>query len=105
MGEKNYRICLTAPLGARNGTMVFHETGGKVDGWLNVMNEKNSFSGVLSKDGQLTISGVLRTLISTMHYTAAGTISGRKILLNLKMDSGAYYPVSGEEFHIDDKVL
>ena len=26
MGEKNYRICLTAPLGARSGNLVFHET-------------------------------------------------------------------------------
>lgn len=105
MSEKNYRICLTVPLGTRNGTMVFHETGGKVDGWLNVMNEKNRFSGVLSAEGQLTLTGVIRTLISTMHYTATGTISGQKLLLNLKMDSGTYYPLSGEEFHIDDKVL
>ena len=105
MSEKNYRICLNVPLGARNGTMAFHETGGKVDGWLNVMNEKNRFSGVLSEEGQLTLTGVICTLISTMHYTATGTISGQKILLNLKMDSGAQYPVSGEEFHIDDKIL
>lgn len=105
MSERNYRVCLTAPLGARNGTMVLHETGGKVDGWLNVMNEKNRFSGVLSEEGQLTLSGVIRTLISTVHYTATGTVSGHRILLNLKTDSGAYYPVSGEEFNIDDKVL
>ncbi len=105
MREKNYRIRLTAPLGARDGTMVFYEADGKVDGWLNVMHEKNRFSGVLSEEGQLTLTGVIRTLISTMHYTATGTISGRKILLNLKTDSGAYYPLSGEEFDIDDKIL
>ena len=79
MGEKNYRICLNTPLGARNGSLVLRETEGRVDGWLYVMNEKNRFSGVLSEDGQLTISGVIRTLISTLHYTAAGTVSGRKI--------------------------
>ncbi len=105
MSEKHYRICLNAPLGARTGTMVFHEMCGKLDGSLNVMNEKNRFSGVLSEEGQFTLTGVIRTLMSTMHYTATGTISGRKILLNLKMDSGAQYPVSGEEFTIDDKVL
>lgn len=105
MSEKNYRICLTAPLGARNGTMVLCETGGKVNGWLCVMDKKNIFSGVISDDGQLTLSGEIRTLISTVHYTATGTVSGRKILLNMKTDSGAHYPVSGEEFNIDDKVL
>ena len=105
MSEKNYRICLTAPLGARNGSLVLREAEGKVEGWLNVMNERNRFSGVLSEDGQLTLSGVIRTLVSTMHYTATGTVSGRKILLNLKTDSGAQYPVFGEEYSIYDKIL
>lgn len=105
MSEKNYRICLNVPLGARNGTMVFHETGGKVDGWLYIMNEKNRFSGVFSEEGQLILTGAIRTLISTIHYTATGTICGRKILLNLKMDSGIQYPLFGEELNIDDKIL
>ena len=105
MSEKRYRICLFAPLGDRKGTIVLRVTQGRVEGWLDVMNEKNGLSGVLSEDGQLTISGVIRTLVSTMHYTATGMISGRRILLNLKTDSGAYYPVSGEEIYIDDKVL
>ena len=55
MVERNYRICLTAPLSDRNGTMVLRETGGKVDGWLNVLNEKNRFSDVLSDEGKLTL--------------------------------------------------
>lgn len=105
MSEKNYRIRLSVPLGERIGTMELYETGGRVNGRLNVMNERNGFSGTLSGDGQLALSGVLRTLVSTVHYTATGRIDGRSILLNLKTDSGEYYPVSGEEFDIDDKVL
>lgn len=105
MSEKRYRICLSVPLGRRDGTMLIHESDGKVDGWLDVMNQKNALSGALSVDGHIELSGVLRTLISTVQYTAMGTVSGRKILLNLKIASGAYYPVSGEEFNIDDKVL
>ena len=51
MSEKHYRICLTAPLGARNGTLVLSETGGRVEGWLNVMNEKIDARGYfLRKD-------------------------------------------------------
>ena len=105
MGERKYRICLSAPLGDRTGIMVIHEDAGKVDGTLNVMNKENRFSGILSADGQLTLSGVIQTLVSTVRYTAAGTISGRKILLNLKTASGAYYPVTGEEYRSDDKIL
>ena len=98
MTKKFYRICLVVPLGTRNGIMAVQEKGSAVDGWLNVMNAKNSFSGTLAENGQLTITGTLRTLISTKHYTATGIISGRNILMNLKTDSGAYYPLSGEEF-------
>ena len=105
MGVKNYRIRLSVPLGERNGTMVLRETEGHVEGWLNVMNAENPFSGSLSDSGQLTLSGVLRTLVSTVRYTAAGIISGRNILLNLKTASGACYPVTGEEYYPDDKVL
>lgn len=105
MTKKFYRICLIVPLGTRNGIMAFQEKGTAIDGWLSVMNEKNLFNGTLTENGQMTITGTLRTLISTMQYTATGIISGRNILMNLKTDSGAYYPLSGEEFFIDDKIL
>ena len=104
MSEKKYQICLSAPLGERSGTMIMCESNGRVDGWLEVMNRKNMFSGTVSADRQIELSGVLQTLISTVRYTATGTISGQRILLNLKTESGAYYPVSGEELK-DDKVL
>ena len=105
MSEKSYRIRLNVPLGIRIGTMSLHEADGNVTGRLNVMNEKNGFCGALSKEGQLTVTGVIRTLISTVHYTATGTICGRNIFLNLKTDSGACFPLFGEEYFIDDEVL
>lgn len=105
MSERKYRICLSVPLGKRNGTMVIHESNGNVTGWLEVLEQKNMFSGMLFDDGQIELSGVLRTLLSTVPYTATGTVSGRQILLNLKTSSGAYYPVFGEEFKPDDEVL
>ena len=105
MRETTYRICMSVPLGMRNGTMLLQRTGEHIDGWLDILNQRNTLSGVLLGDGQLTLFGTLRTLLSTVPYTAVGTISGRKILLNLKTESGAYYPISGEEFKPDDEVL
>ena len=85
--------------------MVLHEADGKVHGWWEVMAQRNTLSGTVSADGRLTLSGVLRTLVSTVPYTAEGAIDGSKLFLTLKTASGAYYSVSGEEFHIDDEVL
>ena len=105
MSEKLYHIFLSVPLGQRKGIMLINESGGQVKGWLKVMNCKNAFHGQLSDNGELMISGAIRSLVSTIDYTASGTIGGRKILLNLKTMTGAYYQVFGEEFEFDDKVL
>ncbi len=102
MNERKYNVCMFAPLGRRDGTMTIHETDGEVNGWLDVMNHQNALSGQMSSDGQVTLSGTFQTLVNTVAYTATGTISGLNILLNLKTDSGIYYPVSGEEYNIDD---
>lgn len=105
MNQKNYRISLKVPLGTRQGIMRLQVTDGKVEGNLNIMNKENEFTGVLLKDGQLSITGSIRTLISTMRYTATGTMSEHHILLNIKMECGSYYPLYGEEFNIDDEIL
>ena len=105
MSEKRYRVCISVPLGRRNGTMIIRESDGNVDGCLEVMGRKNAFFGCLSDDGQLTLSGAIQTLISNVKYTATGTVSERHLLLNIKTASGAYYPVSGEECSIDDEIL
>lgn len=61
------------------------------------MNKENRCSGVLSAEGQLTLTGTLRTLVST--------ISGQKILLNLKTDSGAQFhrPLQGDAADLCEK--
>ena len=105
MSEKKYRVSLTAPLGERSGILTLRGSDGKLDGWLEVMQRRNPCSGTLSPGGQLALSGRLQTLVSSVPYTATGIISGRRILLNLKTSTGAYYPVSGEELEADDEIL
>ncbi len=105
MNEKKYRVCLSVPLGERLGTMSVQESNGRVTGWLEVMDHRNALSGKLTSDGHIELTGTLRTLISTVHYTASGIISGRRILLDMKTSSGAYYPVFGEEYNIDEEIL
>ena len=88
MRTRGYRVCLSVPLGRRNGTMVLHETDGRINGWWEVMAQRNTLSGTMSAGGYLTLSGVLRTLISTVPYAAEGTIDGSRLFLTLKTAFG-----------------
>ena len=105
MSEKNYRICLTVPLGRRDGTLTICETDGRAEGRLDVMGERNPFSGQLSGDGTLKIAGTIRTLVDIIPYTAAGKIAGGEIRLTLKAASGAVYTVNGKEMESDDETV
>lgn len=103
MEERAYAIRLSVPLGARSGTMLLRELNGHIDGWLDVMRHRNALSGQLKPDGSMTLSGSIRTLISRIAYTARGTRSGTHILLNLAMENGAEYYLSGEECNADGR--
>lgn len=105
MKEKQYNICLSVPIGQRSGTMLLRESDGNLDGWLEVMEHRNPFSGHLSDDGCMKFSGVIQTLVSSIRYTATGKVNGSGIFLNLITQSGDEYSVSGEEFIANDKIL
>ena len=61
--KKNYQIYLSTPLGIKKGTMSFLELKGKINGYLNVMNNKNKFSGFLLADGQINLEGLMLCII------------------------------------------
>lgn len=105
MSETQYRVCLSVPLGKRDGVMLLHQVDSNITGWLDIMGRKTAFSGVCSPDGWLTFTGALQTLVSTIPYTATGTVNNAKLQLKLQTASGAYYLLSGEEFKPDDKIL
>ena len=105
MRETKYQVCLSVPLGKRSGTMLIHQSESRITGWLDILGNRNTFSGVCSKDGQMELSGMLQTLLSTIPYTAAGTAGNANLQLRLKTASGATYLLSGEELTPDDEVL
>lgn len=96
MSEKMYKICLSVPLGNRDGKLYLHETEGKADGWLEVMNHQNPLTGTVSEEGMIAISGKIETLVDPVSYTATGILCGKKIFLRLKTESGTC-SITGEE--------
>lgn len=104
MSEKMYKICLSVPLGARDGKLYLRETNGKADGWLEVMNHRNPLNGTVSEDGNVVLYGEIGTLVDTVFYMATGRLSEKTIQLNLKTVSGIY-SISGEEVLQYEEVL
>ena len=105
MRTRGYRVCLSVPLGRRNGAMVLHEADGKVHGWWEVMAPRNTLSGTVSADGRLTLSGVLQTLISTVLYTVEGTFDGKQAVSDHENSVRRILFRLRRGVHIDDEVL
>ena len=93
MRTRGYRVCLSVPLGRRNGAMVLHEADGKVHGWWEVMAPRN------------TLSGVLQTLISTVLYTVEGTFDGKQAVSDHENSVRRILFRLRRGVHIDDEVL
>ena len=102
MLERKYRICITVPLGERVGTMMIKEKDDCIDGWIDIMNERNTISGIVSSDGQVVFSGTLKTLMNNFNFTASGYVKDKAITLTLKTDFGIYYSLTGEEYQFDE---
>lgn len=97
MEEKIYSICISVPLGKRNGLMHMQKNGNSISGWLDLMNHRNTFTGKFSDQKKLEISGVLKTLIGTVSYTATGIVTSHTVYLELTSDSNDHYFIYGEE--------
>lgn len=104
MLNRKYRICLSAQLGNRNGTLYIDTDNEAENSYFEVMNHKNPIADLVLSDGSISFCGAIESLVGKTKYTASGTICGKMILLNLKTASGIY-SVSGEEISIDEENL
>ena len=105
MTERKYKICLSVPIGQREGSMYICESDGRLNGWLEVMGKQNDISGFMHADGSIEISGTIQTLISRIAYAAKGTIIEDAISLKLIATCGEAYHVFGKEIKQNDKIL
>lgn len=97
MEEKTFRICMTVPLGKRNGVMYLQKKNSSVFGWMDLMNHKNSFTGKFLDQKKIEITGTFKTLVSTVEYIGTGIITEHTVSLKLKTSSNDHYFVYGEE--------
>ena len=70
-------------LGQRPGRMRLTIKGTKIDGFLNILGNKNPFHGELDDNGAYVLFGRIKTLVRTIEYKATGSADEKRINLTL----------------------
>lgn len=95
--EKKYSICLSVPIGKRNGILYLQKKGCSVSGWMDLMGYRNPFSGNFTIPNKIEISGTLKTLINAINYSGTGIIAKHTVSIELITDHDDHYFIYGEE--------
>ena len=74
-GTYHYKIEAAVPLGVRRGSMAVELHNGALSGAINLLERCSPCVDGRYKDGAVSFSGVLVTLMSELHYHAEGTLS------------------------------
>lgn len=100
--ERVFDIDMRVPLGRRTGVLRLVEKDGKLCGTLEALGSCNAVTGTLGEDGQLEISGQMRSRLRAFSYHAHGQITGHTMELTVAGDRYTF-PVTGVERTADDK--
>lgn len=99
--ERQFIITMHVPLGSRHGTMHFTEDRSKIHGVMEVLGNKDSFTGKLTKSGNIEITGKMTSLLHSFSYRAKGTIKNSKMNLSVVGDRYSFC-ITGEETNIQE---
>lgn len=81
--ERIFNICMDTPIGKRYGTMSVKKQDNILDGFLDILCEKEHFCGEIDTAGNCRIIGKIVTLMRTMAYKASGKITPEGVCLSL----------------------
>ena len=96
-GTYHYKIEAAVPLGVRRGSMAVDLHTGALSGAINLLERCSPFVDGRYKDGAVSFSGVLVTLMSELHYHAEGTLSETGIRFRMDCRVGGIDVVGGAE--------
>jgi len=81
---QRYSIVMKTPLGGRQGMMMVFFNGSRINGEMELLQQKVPFEGEICENGRCEISGCLKTLMKTINYKACGTITPKNLVLNFE---------------------
>lgn len=88
--NQSYEVCMHTPIGKRYGSISVQADGGRISGNLYLLQHNEPFSGTIDEDGRCEFTGRLITLMRTISYAAAGTISEASLNLSLKCGPSSF---------------
>lgn len=83
MLERAYKVILYTPLGERNGMLELMISEAKINGYLNILQHKESVEGELNDDSTCKLRGKIVTLMSKFCYEAVGKMDCDSIDLTI----------------------
>lgn len=84
MRSQQYSIVMHTPIGGKTGMMTVIFDGSKINGEIELLQQKVPFEGSIYENGKCIISGKIKTLMKTIEYTACGEITLEKLWFNLE---------------------
>ncbi|MGN0171248.1 MAG: hypothetical protein ACI39E_00525 [Acutalibacteraceae bacterium] len=90
MPEQCYAVVLQTPIGKKYGTLTASVSGQRLFGWLELLEHREPFEGIIDSDGRCTFSGKLITLLRTIPFTATGKLTKAVVRLQLQGDRNVF---------------
>ncbi|MGN0165436.1 MAG: hypothetical protein ACI39R_04575 [Lachnospiraceae bacterium] len=87
MSEQNstvYSVRMKTSVGIRLGLMTVCREKDIITGFFNILNHNEPFTGIIDENGNCELSGKIVTLMRTINYVAAGTITCNNIDLSIQ---------------------
>ena len=94
--KRNFNITMHVPLGCRHGTLCFTEEQSVIWGFLEVLGNRDSFTGTLTQTGHMEITGRMTSLLRSFSYIAKGTLRDTQLKLNVTGDRYSFR-ITGKE--------
>lgn len=85
-----YDIFLHTPLGKKKGELKANIENGELNGFLSVLGHTEPINGTVDENGNCSLKGKFISLMKSVNFTAAGTISFDTLRLVLNGDAGCF---------------
>ena len=90
MLDGKYSSSLNTPMGAINGTITLMSNGNNVQGMIETMGMRNSFSGIKTKENEGTFTGNFNTPLGNIQYNATCRVMDNNLELMANTNKGNF---------------